>query len=833
MDIDVEAGQDLCFGLSEDEILKWSTRANVIPLPDYYCPTGGAPLSEVDDDVLLTAPPHVIVHIQRTAAQGGLQVVSPRQTPFSALMDRMPGGARMIGDHVVGVVAEPDTYWPTIDDADMSDLLPDQPIPPVVQDKSVRTKTRTLPLTAASHVLSDPILACLVKGRAVIDILRREDVMGGADELTAVLAKAWGVECKEIDDLDAFSLGIGGPMLRHAIKADEVYPTTYAPIHIRRSVSVGCSDVNRHYLPDNTAMDWRRMRTHCEAVFTLSCAIEGYPMQMMKARPPPGDPTAPSNRPNVLVFQPAGASAWSYDGSTFAITPTRPPDHMKASAIPAEVLDALARYVRVARPMSYALVAGVSTRAKKSVMVGTDYIAGETIATSYKMMIRCLVVSGVRGKTAAAAVRNTIFQAIENASLLNRMRVVRYIMIARDEAKAHLSLDMVPDVLIERLASKFLAIGDEIRLKIAAEATRRGHSIEEWWGDITAQAPERYSLFAEGTRGWAMVGMWLMFRSPTDRWKKLVSATHYGALREAQRSAVGGLRLPAEKGTPERLLAACVGAVRNITKAYAAYYMGVADVGLALADVAVEMSRPRTALMLREAAYMWVLRARAFRGTNIHLTGKDVDEASENYYKVKSTPADIVIKPAPYRAFEAYKSHVENSEILASTYKKHVAGFKGSVISDCFEFYRDMACPAKKSTLTQYLICPPQLSADMEASWQMLKEDVKIVAKKYGSGERSRSSSPASKKVKYITGETIQVNLRPDPEGAKDFYTVQADMGEDEVEWIEDLFEKMGPAFEEEVTKKKWVDAQQLRRFLIEAARERPDQYRIGPESVH
>ncbi|KAI9110835.1 hypothetical protein K1719_018273 [Acacia pycnantha] len=52
-------------------------------------------------------------------------------------------------------------------------------------------------------------------------------------------AKAWSVGKEDIDDMDVFSLGVDGPLHRHAIKTDKVYPMCYAPIRVRRAISVG------------------------------------------------------------------------------------------------------------------------------------------------------------------------------------------------------------------------------------------------------------------------------------------------------------------------------------------------------------------------------------------------------------------------------------------------------------------------------------------------------------------------------------------------------------------------------------------------------------------
>ena len=815
--------------LTQDVIDRWTSHLKPLPLPDHITPLSGCPLAAMDDDSLMIAPPHLIAHVQRTAAQGGMQVISPRQTPFTSLMTRSIGGDRQLGDHVVGSTADETAEWPTLDDMDFSHLLPDEPLPSISADHGLREKTRTEGITKAGHLLSDPILSCLIKGRAVIDVLRREDVAGDADAMTELLSSAWGITPAELNDMDAFTVGIQGPLVRHAIKADEVFPMTHAPIHVKRVVSTGVSEVTRELLPDDSAMDWRRMRVFCEAVFLLAVGIEGLPIKRMRVSPPPGDPAAPSNRPGVMVFQPAPATAWCCTPDTFSIYPSGGKRRLRSAGIPREVLEALARYTSVVRPVSYAMAVGHRAVARRAVIEDVLAPPGETISEGYRLVARCIMVGSARGRTAAATVRNHIFLAIQNAPLAVRLRLARYLRIASDECRKHLGLEMVPDSMVDKLASRFLKVGELVRMEVVGEAARRGATANEWWSDITAQAAERYTYLTEGTMGWAKIAMWLLFRSPTDKWRKLASAVHYGALRDAERSAVGAIALPAEKGSKERLLAAARAGVRNISKAYAGYYIGVADVGLAMSDVADEMMRSRTADLLREASYLWHLRARCLRGTNVNPIAKLKDTPSSNHRRVSAMPIDLLLVPSPYRAFEAYKKHVGMSTVLPHAVKKHFQEFEGSRVSEAFtRLNRPMGVIAE-STLTSFLLRPHMLGHEMEMAWRELTDDVKEIARVYGARPPDETVATPVERESAVRSMDPALILSTVALTQKDYFAILADMGEDEVDWVENTLSELPEELADQLMEAAYPDANSLRKVLLDLVEGRA----TGFEPVH
>lgn len=107
---------------------------------------------------------------------------------------------------------------------------------------------------------------------------------------------------KEIMELDGYSLGIEGALQRHAMKVDKVYTTLYAPTHITSVVSMGVSDLDKSVLLPDMALDWRRMRVFREAVFYLTCMVEGHPKKKMAGITVSGQRSG--SRKNMMAFTP-------------------------------------------------------------------------------------------------------------------------------------------------------------------------------------------------------------------------------------------------------------------------------------------------------------------------------------------------------------------------------------------------------------------------------------------------------------------------------------------------------------------------------------------------
>lgn len=813
--------------LTEDDVYKWKCAVRAIPLDDSYVPVGGSPLEDMSDQALLDVPPHMICHVQRTAAQGGLQVISPRQTPFSCLMDRVSRDTRDIGDHVVGSTAYNEEGWPTLDGASLAGLLPDQPLSMKAADAALRQKTRTEPLTASNRILTDPILSCLVKGRACIDLLRRDDVSGGAEELAQLLAEAWGISKQEMDDMDAFTLGVTGSLLRHCIKADEVFPTIHAPIQIKRCIGVGASQVSREVLPEDCAMDWRRFRVFCEAVFYLATSTEGYSLKQLASHPAPGDPTARPNRSGVMCFVPAPATSWCHAPSTFCITPVLESDMGRGLGVPSDVYKALTRYVEVARPMLKIEALTAKTRARRTSARQIEPPLGETLTAGYSLMTRCLLVGSARGKTSSAAVRNIIYKALDSSPLPLRLRLARYISIAASECRVHLGLDEVPDSIIDKLASKFRPLGEHIRIKIAEEAVKRGKSIEEWWSDCMAQVPGRFEEFKEGTAGWTKIGLWLTFKANSHKWHALSKAVEFSALREAEASAVGNMSLPPAYGSPDRMEAVGRATVANVTRVYAGYYSGVADVALAISDELDKMRKPTSANKLRDAAFLWTLRARILRGSNFYTIPKEEPLKSKLHTRFVGPQVDAVLAPAPYRAFKAYQAHVQKSS-LPSDFKKHIGSHEATKISDAFRSYRRIVSAVGESLATRYMLRPWEMASDMEKGWGELVSDIRDNLKKH-----AYAPTTTKRVAEQVIQSTFEGITMPLNENKMDYFACLAELEQDQVDYIMDKLDAMSEEVADTIMYRDYAGPQQMVDVVVAMEDPREHKSKKAKETVN
>jgi hypothetical protein len=795
-----------------EDIDRVATRIRPFPLPADLAPPSRCDFSEIPEETLLSTPPHLIAHMQRTAAQGGFQVVSPRQTPLSSMMTRIKTHRRQLGDHIVGSIADPYSTWPTIDDADFSAILPDEPLPLASTGPTLREKTRTKSLTSYSHMLSDPILSCLVKGRAVIDVLNRHDVQGDGDAVASLLADAWGVEKEDIMDLDAFSLGFEGEMLRHAIKVDEVHPVIYAPIHQRRCISVGASEISRECLPADSAMDWRRMRVFCEAIFALTISIEGIPMVAVRAVPPPGDMTAPADRQNILAFLPAPCTAWSHSADTFALSPVVDIRRRRHKTIPREVLAALARYVEVIRPVSHAMSHGFRATARLSTLHSVDVPPGETLQSSYHTVVRQVGTHGARGRTAAATVRSFVFEAIEALPPAEAMRINRYIQLAKKEVLEHLSLMEVPEVIVDRLACKFLTVGEKIRLKVTAEAKHRGATSEEWWKDITSQSASRYKEMKEGTMGWAKVAMYLLFKQPTDKWRKLCSAINYSSMMESAARSVGGIPLPPEKESIARVEMAARHVAKSVSGAYAGHYMGVYDVGMAISDYMMASGKQRSAEILRQASYLWVLRARVFRAINVNILPGSSESPNVNHYTAVGKCLSINLAPAPYRVYAAYRIGALKSDIIPERIKKQLPTNIVGRISTVFKDMIGPIIPIRESELTKYLIEPRKLGDDMEKAWRELVGDMKKVLEEYGPKEARRPSSGDDVVIQMNPGICLSLPrpVAPSNTGKRGFFEILSEISGEGADYVDSLLEEVGTVMGDMIMEEEFTDANEL-----------------------
>jgi len=299
----------------------------------------------------------------------------------------------------------------------------------------------------------------------------------------------------------------------------------------------------------------------------------------------------------------------------------------------------------------------------------------------------------------------------------------------------------------------------------------------------------------EGTIGWAKVGIWLTFKSPTAKWANLVKAIHYSSLRDAEKRKVGGMPLPPEKDSAERLLAAGRATVKSISKTYAGYYMGVVDVGLAVSDEARAMGLNKTADLLAEAAHLWHLRARCYRATNLVMLAHDEPTPSRYHYRVHSDPMDLCLVPAPYRAFDAYRTHAFASPLIPNAIKSILREpVEGRVAGVFLKMNRPIAAFAE-TVVTRYLVNPYALGRDMERAWVELQGDIEEVAEVYGA-QREREIEVSQPTTQRVESRPFVIRMPSPPRapvGKMSYFDIMSQVEPDEAEGIEDQLDELDP----------------------------------------
>jgi hypothetical protein len=350
-----------------------------------------------------------------------------------------------------------------------------------------------------------------------------------------------------------------------------------------------------------------------------------------------------------------------------------------------------------------------------------------------------------------------------------------------------------------------------VRHSIVAEAHRRGHTAEEWWADICSQVPGRFQAFSEGSKGWSLMAFWLLFREPTDRWERLGKALHYSAVKDAEQGTAMRVSLPPRLGSPERIEAVARATGGVVSEVYAGYYQGVADVAMAVSDELLERGRGRSSDILREAAYLWVLRSRAMKGGNVHIISKSESLPSDLHTRVviPGGEVDVHFAPAPYRAVHAYVAHVRDSKLVGGSFKSHVRHFRKPALSAMFSDYKDVILPCKESKCTKYLIRPWELGEDMERAWRELREDVKKGVMTHALPAVAPATPP---RIEFAPiGPPVARLVVP----THDYFDMLASLGPDEVDWAEEVYDSLTEEKQDELLEMRFDNVREFRKLLL------------------
>lgn len=701
-----------------------------VPLPNHIAPTGGNPLAALSDEVLLSMSPTLVMHVQRTAAMGGFQIISPRATSLAASMARTDHARRTTDMFLVGSIASRNTEWPTIDGDPMTTLFPNHPVDAFPSQLAARHRVKTVGVMSSADKSGDPVLKSYLTGRAIVDLQRRTDVAGSGDLVGRALASAWGVPHWEYEAEAEATLAPQGDLLRYAIRADEAYPLLNAPVEAKKCISVGANTAGRELYGEFCAIDWRRLRVGVESVYYMSVRTEGHSLVDMSLDEPPGDPRASVTRPGILQFRPMPGSVWTYSPDTFRIDPPNSGVVQSAVTLPDRVSQAIRTFYRDARPIALAVASGMPLNLVPTSNAEPSTRTREALVAGYTTVIKLATTHAPRGKTAAAAVRDFLYNVLSATSTLSGVStiwVARYLAETANQCGMGYLVDFH---LVRLLAGRLSEHMGDIRLKIAAEAARHSEDIDTWWAALSASLPAELKERPENTSAWAVATAYYLLFPYSAKWSGLRTAMALRSQRVLPIIRSSSVRLPAALGSRERVVEAAAADTRALGAAYGAYYGAMREVCEILAAQCLRYGNAMSSHRFTTAGMLWDIRAKATSSVKFH-TEDDTRETAGRY--VGRTGA-YHITVAPYNAYRRWYEHIHRSRFVSRTAKEafpdHITGTVSATFRGKTTALYHMGHEANVRAF-RYVANPSVLADDMERTLADLMTDITATIQRY------------------------------------------------------------------------------------------------------
>jgi hypothetical protein len=694
-----------------------------VPLPPDVVPTGGAPLAAVDDDTLLNMCPTLLVHMQRTAAMQGVQVISPRAASLGASFARTAHSRRTTDMFLVGSIASRNVEWPNVGEGDLRALFPNQPIDAYPTQLASRHRVKTSGIMSAQDKSGDPVLKSYLTGRAIVDLQRRTDVAGAGSLVAMALATAWGVDVWDYEAEAEATLAPMGELLRYAIRADEAYPMLNAPIEAKKCISVGANTAGRTLYGEYAAIDWRRLRVGMESVFYMCMRTEGYNLMEMVTDQPPGDPRGDPLRMGIMQFRPMPGSVWSYEPSTFRIDAPPAERLTKAVTLPARVALAIRTFYADARPIALAAATGVpmslvpTSNASVSTRTRESLVAGYTVAT------KLAATHSARGKTTAAAVRDYLYVALSESHSLSALSTLWVIRYLSETANACGMSHLLDDQMTRIVAGRLSEVMTDTRIKIAAEASRRSEDLDDWWAALASSLPATFKTRPENTSAWCIAAAHYLIHPYSRKWANLRSALAIKSHRTMPALRATNIRLPAVLRSRERVVEAAAADARALGATYGAYYGAMREVCEMLAVQCTRYGNSLAAHRLMTAGMMWDIRAKTATSIKFHV--EDTTSVKAGHYTSKTGTYHITT--APYPAYRRWYEHIHESRLVSRAAKEgYPSTIQGAVALAFSGHVTPLYHLGELSTARafRYAARPDQLASDIERTLSEIMRDL-------------------------------------------------------------------------------------------------------------
>lgn len=680
-----------------------------VPLPPEVTSVPNDPFTGMSVTTLVNAPPQLLAHILRTKANKGVQVVSPRQTPMLATVERIDPGTRQADHIVVTTQASSNTGWPTCDGRKLDGLFPNEPNRCTGADASqvVKTKTRVIGKALAANAASDPVSRAVVRSASVIDIQRRQDVGGDADVLAEVLDVSWGLPLGTFGTLAPLVLASSEDLLRTAISSDHNAPDALMSIQRKKVIHVHGGTVSRDVYGSNVGMDWSRQRAIARTIFHLSTALEGMdllPNFKVWAAADMRAPMHSSEREKHLVFQPVYGSGLRVDPMGFCfIKPAKVPKRYAkchglnppTMAITLEELNGvLAAMVEAGLPLVAAATVRDTFRlnsVRKVVMGSDDRPAtrirgadaaavhiprGAALAVAYAEVTSTLRVRLARGAAPSNVIRSRIYHVMESIDAIELIPIFRTMAVLKREA-AYYDIPAIPYDLLKQLASRMShVLGALVVRSVAVESERMGATLDEWYSLANEVVPRYMRSEDCTTLGWATVAVWNLWSGTTGKWANALRSASHSEMARLGAASIRSQYVTMTVESDDMVLEAARRALAACQRLYAPYYERMYDyyallsknsrllvpvgVGNAVMPAYYSAERKRSSIIAYTGACLWQLRGRHLRSAYVKKIPLGAPHELGMERRINCVDYEIAIMCSPNKAYETFRVSVES-----------------------------------------------------------------------------------------------------------------------------------------------------------------------------
>jgi hypothetical protein len=820
---------------SEIEVPPWVSDAEVfgrhmssawqqVPVSPEMSMNALSTIQALTDDDLMSISPTLLTHMLRTEAHRGVQIISPRQVPLGSMAGRVFESKRQPDTHLVGSNAIKGLPWPVAAGHILTNLWYREPLDAGPNTPAVRHRVAQESLVPATNLLSDPVSKAIVKSRALVDLQRRADVGGDSDALGETIAAAWGVDAGIYDDSSGAMIGGTGNLLRYAIGPDKHFPVLHAPVQARKVISVAAMATGRDIYGEFSALDWRRLRVLCEAVFYISARTEGHTMEDMALTRPVGDPSTRIDRAGIMQFRPLPGAIWSFEPSSFAVRIARVPDVRPQVLMPHRIAQVLEDYLADAPLVVHAEHMGAKISYATAQVQDIHSSTRETLIAGFQRVVRTSAAFQTKGYTSSSAARGFIFQCIEN-NVSGAATEAAWVTRAVADAASSLGIAHAVDAVMARQTGvKLGVLTDDLRQKMVVEAERRSETLEEWWDDFAAQLPIEIRSMEESNSSWASGIAWCLMARPNSRWIALSTALAHETHRALANVHLMSCRLPGILRSNERIQEAASIALRRLSQSYGTYYHATTDACHLLSGRMKRAGDKEAAAAIRMAGLLWNIRAQATSTLSISFNN---DQPSSSVM-IRGARTTASVSTAPYAAYERWRSAAAALKVEMSSYPKQLSHKVSSVFKGKVRPMLELG-PYTKARVMRYVACPELLYRDIEKTIKEVCASVKEVIERY-----------ESEGLEEMTGavrDTTELEIRPvldlkkfkPAEGT--FWDLIKDMDQYDAVWIVELLEEVSQDVADRLTQGRYRDAEAL--LVVARSEEAVAASRGVPEAIN